>query len=190
MSIPANVLRDYPHRLFSVEEFHRLGELGFFGEDERIELIGGELVFMNPIGSDHAFTVDFLAQNLIKRLPDEYWLRVQNPIVLGNNDEPEPDIAIVKRGNYRKRHPQSEDVLWIIEVADSSLRYDREVKIPLYAEFGIPECWLIDLANRRLEVYRQPSASGYRLLWRPEPDERVAPEGVAGIELLVAELWA
>jgi Uma2 family endonuclease len=189
MPIPATTLSEYPHRLFSVEEFHRLGELGIFGEDERIELIGGELVFMNPIGSDHAFTVDSLAQNLIRRLSGEYWLRVQNPIVLGNSDEPEPDIAIVKRGNYRKRHPRSEDVLWIIEVADTSLRYDREVKIPLYAEFGIPECWLIDLSNRRLEIHRQPGASGYRLLWRPEPGERLTPLSVAGIELSEAELW-
>jgi Uma2 family endonuclease len=163
-------------RRLTVAEYHKMGEAGILDEDSRVELIEGELIQMPPIGTPHASTLDRLAALLIKRTEDVI-VRIQNPIGLGNFSEPGPDIVLAKDrpGGYAKKHPGPKDILLIIEVCDSTLRFDREVKVPLYARHKVPEVWLLDLAERQLEIYRKPSAKGYAQILRPGTDEKISP---------------
>lgn len=155
------------HRI-TVDEYHRMGEAGIFSEDDRVELIEGEIIDMTPIGFRHASVVDELNFLLAKQLPDTYRVRVQNPLRLSETTEPQPDLVIVRRRSdrYAESHPTQTDVLLLIEVADTSAGYDRSVKIPLYARHGIPEVWLVDLAGGSVEVFRHPSPSGYQEMSR------------------------
>ena len=150
------------HRL-TVADFHRMADVGIFQEDDRVELIEGEIIDMAPIGSGHAGTVMALNRLLARALGDRAIVLVQSPVVLPEHSEPEPDLALLRprQDFYRSGHPLPGDILLIIEVADTRLAYDRDVKIPLYARHGIPEVWLVDLEDRRLHVYTSPSASGY-----------------------------
>lgn len=149
-------------RRFTVEEYHRMGEAGVFNET-RVELIDGEIYFMSPINSPHAGTVKWLNRLLNKLLGDHFIISVQDPITLDNVSEPEPDIAVLKMRDdfYTDAHPQPEDILLLIEVADTSLDKDRNIKLPGYARAGIPEAWLVVLAEGTVEVHTQPSAEGY-----------------------------
>ena len=153
------------HR-WTVAELQRFVECGAFLPEDRIELIKGELIDRAPIGPDHAGSVDILTDRLGKRIKSRFLMRVQNPIVLDEHSVPQPDIAVVYRRSdfYRSQHPRAEDILLIIEVADSTAHFDRTVKIPLYARHGIPEVWLIDLPKRVIEVYREPDQAQYRVL--------------------------
>lgn len=150
-------------RRFTVDEYHRMGEAGILHEDERVELLEGEIMQMAPIGSRHADCVDYFAEWLITRLAGRAVVRIQNPVRLSAGSEPEPDLALVRPrpGRYAAAHPAPEDVFLIVEVADTTLRYDREVKLPLYAGAGIPEVWIVDLEGQRVLVYRKPNTSGY-----------------------------
>ena len=150
------------HRL-TVADFHRMADVGIFQEDDRVELIEGEIIDMAPIGSGHAGTVMALNRLLARALGDRAIVLVQSPVVLPEHSEPEPDLALLRPREdfYRSGHPLPGDILLIIEVADTRLAYDRDVKIPLYARHGIPEVWLVDLEDRRLHIYTSPSASGY-----------------------------
>lgn len=150
------------HRL-TVEDFHRLAESGILGEDDRVELIGGELIDMTPIGSRHAATVRNLINLLAGHLGSDHWLDAQNPVRLGEDNEPQPDVAVLRRRDhgYASRLPAAEEVLLVVEVADSSLAFDRDVKLPLYARFGIPEARLVDLEGERIEVHSAPEAGEY-----------------------------
>jgi Uma2 family endonuclease len=176
------------HRI-TVAEYHQMGEAGIFDEDDRIELLDGELFDMAPIGTLHANTVSRLI-HLLYAAKDQAILWVQNPILLSDS-EPEPDIALLKLGNYWDRLPTAEDVLLLIEVADSTLHYDREKKIPLYARCGIVECWLVDVKAKRVEIYREPSPEGYRtVLIRGERD-CMAPLALPDVVIALAEIgWA
>jgi Uma2 family endonuclease len=151
-----------------VEEYHKMGEAGIFHEDMRIELIEGELIDMAPIGSLHAATVNDLVAQLSHGVAGVAIVSVQNPIVLAPSAEPQPDIALLRsrQDSYRSALPGAADILLLIEVADSSASYDRQVKIPLYARHGIPEVWLVDLQQKRLQAYRNPDpeTGEYRLL--------------------------
>ncbi len=120
-------------RRFTVEEFHKMGEAGILGEDDRVELIDGEIIQMNPIGSRHAACVRELVWLVSRQLGDEFRLDVQNPVRLDGGLEPQPDLAAIRPGDYRNSLPGPEDVLLVIEVSDTTLRYDRNVKLPLYA---------------------------------------------------------
>jgi Uma2 family endonuclease len=150
-------------RRFSVDEYDRMIEAGILQEDEHVELLGGEIVCMAPIGISHANLVSFLLNWFARRLPEAFHIRVQDPIRLPPKSEPEPDIAIVRGpvGSYSHAHPGPADVLLLIEVADSSLAYDRDVKGPLYAAAGIPDYWLLDLASEQLLVHREPKRGRY-----------------------------
>lgn len=178
-------------RRLTVDEYHRMGEAGILGEDNRVELIDGELVTMAPIGSGHAYIVDLMTDSLVRQVPRNCLVRIQNPIQLGDFGEPEPDMAIVKRQNYRLQHPQASDVLVLVEVAETSLKYDRTTKLRLYARFGIPEVWIIDVDGKRVEVYRTPQADAqtYQDV-RRYTKGFVVPEAIPGIELRVADLWS
>lgn len=162
---------------FTVDEYHKLGSAGVLSEDDRIELVQGELIQMPPIGSVHAGIVGRLDRYFQASLGASAVVWTQNPVTFPPDSEPQPDLALLKAraDDYLSTLPGSADVLLIIEVADTTLAYDRDVKIPLYAKNGIPEAWLIDVAARRLELYRDPGGEGYRTLMRPDRDAMVSP---------------
>lgn len=164
------------HRL-TVADYCRIAEAGIFGEDDRVELIEGEIIDMAPIGSEHTSSVKRLNRLFDRAVGEQAIVSVQDPIRLDEHNEPEPDIALLRYREdfYRSTHPGPADVLLIVEVADTSLRYDREIKLPLYARHGIPEVWIVDLENRRLEVHRRPEGETYREQICPAPNESVAP---------------
>lgn len=154
------------HRKFSVEEYHHFIEQGVFKPEERIELWEGEFVEMSPIGKRHASTVDFLVEWLIEISQRRYIVRSQSPIVLSDFSEPQPDVCLLERSEdfYRQKSAAAKDVLIAIEVADSTVKYDRDVKFPRYAANGIKEAWLIDLENDRVEIHSEPTEFGYSLI--------------------------
>jgi Uma2 family endonuclease len=145
-------------RRFGVGEYHRMAEAGIFGEDDRLELADGEIVEMTPIGWRHVRAVTVLTQLLAGALPG-YYVSVQNPIVFGERDERQPDLALVRAEALEGSLPEASDVALVVEVAETSLTYDREVKVPLYALSGAPEAWVVDLASGAIEVYASPEAS-------------------------------
>lgn len=152
------------HR-YTVEDYYRMGEVGILPPDARVELIDGEVIEMPPIGAPHASVVTDLQNRLIAAVGNDAIVRVQNPIHLGPHDEPQPDIALVSPpiSKYRKRHPGPADILLLIEVAETSLRLDRDLKLGIYARRGIPEVWLADLKASRITHYREPNEAGYRV---------------------------
>jgi Uma2 family endonuclease len=154
----------HARRLFTREEYHRMAEVGILKPTDRVELIRGEIVEMSPIGRRHVAFVNNLTQLLVTRLAGRAIVSVQNPVVLADDTEPQPDLAILRRRPvpYKEAEPATEDVLLLIEVAESSLAYDRSTKLRLYGGAGIPEYWLIDTAAESVEVYRTPGADGYR----------------------------
>lgn len=178
--------------LLTVDDYHKMGEAGILGEDDRVELVERELIDMAPIGSEHAGQVIQLNALLSVLLAGRALLSPQNPVRLGEYSEPQPDIMILRlRGDfYRTAHPQPEDVLLLIEVADATIHYDRNMKIPLYARHGIPEVWLIDLQKKNVEIYRQPSGDGYRQILRPAKDERISLSLLPDVSMLIADLWS
>ena len=179
------------HRL-SVDDYHKMGEADIFNHDERLELIEGRLIDMAPIGSDHAGKVIRFTALLSAALAGRALVSAQNPIRLGGDSEPQPDFTVLRHRSdfYETSHPAPQDVLLIIEVADTSVRYDREVKIPLYARHGIPEVWLLDLHSTQLEIYRQPGTEGYGEVLYPANDEAVAPVLLPDAALSIADFWS
>jgi Uma2 family endonuclease len=177
-----------PYHIWTVAEYHQMAGAGLLDESDRVELIEGELVDMAPIGSRHAFLVDRIAETLGRGSRAAHMVRVQNPVLLGERSEPQPDIALVKRDNYADRHPGPDDILLIIEVSDTTLEYDRDVKLALYARHGIPEVWLIDVNAGELTVYCEPAEGQFRLIRKPTAAEAVLPTLVPDISLRWAEL--
>jgi Uma2 family endonuclease len=143
---------------FTLEEYHRLGEIGFFHEDDRIELIRGEIVKMSAKGTLHSVCTTLLNRELSKLIGERATLRIQDPIILPSTSEPEPDVTIVQNRSdeYVSAHPIPADILLLIEIADSSLDYDKNVKTSLYAEAGIPDYWIFNLIDNWLEVCSEP----------------------------------
>ena len=176
--------------LFTAAEYHRMAQAGIFGEDDRVELIEGEIVEMTPIGSRHAACVDRLAQLAFERVSGRAIVRIQNPIQMGEHSEPQPDLALLRPRSdfYAPAHPGPEDVLLIVEVAETSIEYDRDVKVRLYARAGIAEVWLVDLAGEGVEVYRRPVPQGYQEVQRLERGQRVSSHAVSDLELTVDEI--
>ena len=176
--------------LFTVAESHRMGEAGIFGEDDRVELIDGEIVEMTPSGSPHASRVKRLTQLLVRRLGGRAIVQVQDPVVLGRLSEPRPDLAVLKpRADfYAARHPEPADILLIVEVADASRRFDRGVKTPLYARAGIRELWLVDLADEVIDVHRRPQRGTYREVARYRRGQRLAIGALPGCSFRVTDI--
>ena len=176
---------------FTVPDYHRMCDVGILDEDTRVELLAGDIVVREPPGPYHAGTVTRLTSLWTSRLGDRVLVHVQNPIELSDVDsEPQPDLALVRpRADfYTTAHPRAADVLLVIEVADSSARIDRRVKIPLYARAGIREVWLVDVIRRRVELYRQPFAAGYREIRVAGDDEHIAPEAFPDLRLSPRDL--
>jgi Uma2 family endonuclease len=146
----------------SIEDYHKLGEAGILNEDSRVELIEGELIEMAPIGVAHMRSVNRLNRLLINAVGNAAVVSVQNPVILPPRSEPQPDFALLKPGAENAAHvPHPDDVLLIIEVADTTLSYDRKTKLPLYARAGIAEAWIVDVQAQTVEAYRSPGESGY-----------------------------
>jgi Uma2 family endonuclease len=151
-----------PHR-FTVADYHRMAEAGILDEDSHVELIRGQIVDMAPIGAPHLGMVNRLTRLLPAILDGRGVLSIQNPVRLDDGSEPEPDVAVLRprADDYETATPRAADVLLVVEVADTSLGDDRDIKAPLYAESGIPECWIVNLVERVVEVYRQPENGRY-----------------------------
>ena len=144
---------------------------------------------MAPIGSRHAYIVNKLSQTLSVAVAGRFLVSVQNPVRLGDRSEPQPDIAVLKDGKYMDALPTADDVLLIVEVSDTALDYDRDVKLALYARHGIPEVWLLDVNAGELTVYREPAEGQYRLIRKPTATETLSPAAVAGVAVVLAEVW-
>lgn len=157
-----------------------MGETGVLDQDERLELIHGQVVRMSPIGSLHAKVVNRLNKRLSQRLfqagQSDLIISVQNPVQLREDSEPEPDLALLASEGSPGQHPTPDDILLIVEVADTSLEHDRDTKLPLYAAAGIPEYWLVNLSDRSVGVYREPDGNSYarRILHRNDDSLRLA----------------
>jgi Uma2 family endonuclease len=179
-------------RRFTVAEFERMADQGIFRENERLELIDGEIIRMSKIKSPHAGCVSWLDRELNVRPTHRASVRCQSPIQLDDHTEPEPDIAIAKwrEDDYRSAHPAPSDLLLVIEVMDTSATYDREVKLPIYSKAGIPEVWLVDLNERFIEVHRRPLAGSYADKTVAMLGQSVSPLAFPEVELLVDRiLW-
>lgn len=184
-----------PHRSrrrWSVSEYHRMGELGLLANHERLELIDGDVIEMAPIGSRHASQVNRLNWMLNQRL-NRAGLAIiapQNPVVLGDYSEPEPDIAVLRWRDdfYESAHPGPNDVLLMIEVSDSTVKADRQIKAPLYAQHGIPEYWLVDITARQLEVYREPLEGQYQQITKHQAGT-VSPVTLSEVVIDLAALF-
>jgi Uma2 family endonuclease len=150
-------------RRFTVDEYHRMAAAGVLHEDDRVELLDGQVVEMTPIGPEHGGCVNRLTALFAPLARGAATVSIQNPLVLDTHHEPQPDLALLRyrADGYRTRHPASADALLVVEVGDTSVAKDREEKIPLYAKGGVPEVWLVDLPADRIEVYRSPAADGY-----------------------------
>jgi Uma2 family endonuclease len=151
-------------RLFTVDEYYKMADAGILAEDERTELIDGEIIEMSPIGVRHAAAVMRVTNLLIPLFKGKALLGPQLPLRLNDFNEPQPDIALLKprKDCYGSRHPGPKDALLVLEISDSSLKYDRGVKLGIYARAGIRELWIADLRGSVLHVYRQPSAGVYK----------------------------
>jgi Uma2 family endonuclease len=169
----------FQKRLLTIEEYHQMVEAGILSEDERLELIHGELIEMTSIGNRHAGCVRWLNRCFNARLASRSVVDVQDPVPLGDQQsEPQPDVVLLRYQEdcYRAQAPRPEDVLLIVEAADTSLAYDRDVKIPLYAKSGISEAWLVDLTSDSIFSYRRPSAGGYLEVRRFRRGDTISPE--------------
>lgn len=181
-----------PRHRWTVADYHKMGEVGLLTEDARVELIEGEIVEMAPIGSPHGGKVKRLIRLFTSLIGNKAIVAAQDPIILGDHSEPQPDIALLKWRDdyYGKAHPQPEEVLLVIEVSDTTVRYDRDVKIPLYARHGIIEAWLLNIPNQCLEVYRNPQDGKNYQQMTTYTDGQIAPLALPEATLDVAELVA
>lgn len=174
---------------WTVGDYRQLVEVGLLDEDAKVELLKGQIVNMSPIGHAHAATVNYLNAWLVRQLGDTYIINVQNPIILDDRSEPEPDLAVLqgKADFYVADLPRAAHVVILIEVAGSSLEKDVQVKAPLYAEAGIPEYWVVDLANEVLVLHRRPASGQFEEVQFLPRDARVQHELLG--DLLVSDLF-
>lgn len=189
---PERTAAHRPRHRFTVDEYHRMIEAGILTEDDRVELIGGEVVQLSAMGARHAMSLAYLDDELRGLLAGSAQVRAQLPVTIPEYDEPEPDIAIVRPrlDRYRERHPQPEDILLVIEVSDTSLDADLREKLPMYARTGIPEAWIVNLPRQRVERYTDPEAmsGAYRTMERFRPSQQIASVMLPGVVLAVAEI--
>lgn len=174
---------------FSVQDYYLLRDVGILNATDQVELLDGEIVPMSPIQSPHAACVDWLTEWFIVHLHGKAIIRVQNPISLSDYSEPEPDLAIVKlQGRrYRDHHPRSKDVLILIEVADSLLKKDRDVKLPLYARAEVPEVWIVNLMDQVIEQFTLPKEGHYQKIGIFQKEDRINSGMVT--DFLVADVF-
>jgi Uma2 family endonuclease len=179
------------HRL-SADDFLQMARSGILHEDDRIELIDGDLIDMAPIGSEHASLTDWFNQSIVLAIGQQAIVRIQSSLSLDKHSQPQPDVQVLRAREdyYRKAHPRAEDVLLLIEVSDTTARFDRTVKIPLYAHHGVAEVWLVDVAQRSVEVYRdpQPATSAYRQMTAYRQGQLI-PQQLPMVSIAVEQLF-
>ncbi len=186
--MPVQLLR----KKFTVREFQQIAEKGIL-DDTRLELIEGEIIDMGKIGRRHAAFVRRFIRLLSPQIEaNQALLDAQNPIELSPDSQPQPDLTLLspRDDDYEARHPFPEDVLLLIEIADTTLESDREIKMPLYARGGIRESWLVDLNERQVTVYRQPSPEGYRLIQIYTLEETISPSLLPSITIALRDLFS
>jgi Uma2 family endonuclease len=173
--------------LFTVQEYHLMTEAGVFANNQRVELIEGEIIQMAAIGTRHASCVNRLARRFSLIPEDLVTFAIQNPIQLTRRTEPQPDVVLLqpRADYYATAHPIPSEVLLLVEVSDSTVDFDRDVKVPNYARSGIQEVWLWDLEANCLEVYRFPTGNGYTSMQKFERGEMVSPLAFPEFELSI-----
>ncbi len=178
------------HRL-TVSDYYRMAEVGILAPDARVELIDGDIIDMVPPGSLHAATVDDLTEFLGRAVPGRAVVRVQNPVRLSELSEPQPDLALLRRRDdrYRQSHPRPADVLLLVEVAYTTLRYESDTKVSLYAVHGIPEMWLVDLRGQRLVRHRAPQQGSYTLVDEPDLATPLEVSSLPGVAIDLQRLF-
>ena len=174
-------------RYFTVDEYHRMGKAGVFSEDDRVELIDGEILKMSPIGSRHAASVNRLNMQFNNLLGGRAIVSVQNPIVLNDFSEPEPDIAILRRRDdfYAQAHPSASDALLVIEIADTSVEYDHDIKLPAYARSAVPEVWIVDLPAETVALYADLANGVYRAVTTHQRGDSITPLHIPDLSIEV-----
>jgi Uma2 family endonuclease len=177
-------------RRFTTAEYYEMLRSGILTQDDRVELIEGEIVEMTPIGPKHAGIVGRLTGWFARRFGEGVHVSPQNPIDLGERSQPQPDVVVARStpDTYTHSHPTPADILLLVEVSDTTLEYDRQVKATLYARALIPETWIFDLPGDQVLIYREPSAEGYRLLRIVRRGERIAPLAFPDVSFLVDDL--
>jgi hypothetical protein len=175
------------HRL-SVEDYYKMGEIGVFNENDHVELIDGLVIDKSPVSSQHAYLLSKLNQSFSRQNWSYILVRIKNPLRLDQCNEPEPDIALVNNKNYSAHHPGPEDTLLVIEVADSSLSYDIEIKTPLYARYNIPEVWVINLTDAKIHVFDSPENGSYQNQ-KEISSGKLTPVKIKSFVLDLDELW-
>ena len=179
------------HKL-SVDDYYRMADAGILGRDDRVELIDGELIEMSPIGPDHAATVDGLNYSLVVACGTTAIVSPQNPVRLDGFNEPQPDFAVFfpRIDKYRRGpRPSPAETLLVVEVADSSIRYDQTIKLKLYAKAGIAEYWIVDLHRRVLLAHRQPEGDAYTVIETFHAGDRVALSKAPGISVVLDRVF-
>lgn len=180
-----------PRRRLTVDDYHRMGETGILTDDDRVELIEGELVAMAPIGSEHAAAANMLNRLLVMAVGERGIVAVGNPLRLNNLSEPQPDFAILKpRDGYSRMLPRPEDTIVVVEVANTSLAFDRRVKVPLYAQAGIPEVWIVDLPAQVIDVHRSPVNGAYTSVTRIDRSGVLTVEALTDIAIPAERIFA
>lgn len=179
-------------RLFTRKEYHSMGKAGIFAPNERVELLEGEIIVMLPVGNRHFTSVLWLTDifSTSGRLAGRAGVIVRNPIVASPTSEPEPDLMLLtlREDRYAFGKPRPQDVLLLIEVADSSLHYDLNVKLPHYAAIGIPEVWIANLQDDRIESYMEPSPEGYRASGIHQLGDAISPTAFPDLEIAVNDI--
>ena len=176
-------------RRFDVDEYHRLGEAGILGENDRIELIAGELVEMAPIGDEHATIVALLTMILARQSDASQVVHVQNPLRLDRVSEPQPDLVLARFQPGIRRVPSFQDSLLVIEVSDTTYHYDRKIKAPLYARAGVPELWIVDCQHRQVEVHTGAKAGNYESVVVSAETSVLTPQMASNVRVVLADLW-
>jgi Uma2 family endonuclease len=175
-------------RRFTVSDYSRMADAGIISADDRVELIAGEIVDMPPIGGYHSDCVTRLTRLLLFGVGERADVSVQNPVRLGPPSQPQPDVALVGRRAYAPGVPGAEDVLLLVEVSDSTAEIDRMVKVPLYAQSGVPEVWLVDLPRETIEAYRELARGGYRAVRAYGRTNRISPAAFPDLVLSAADI--
>lgn len=178
------------HRLLTAEEFVRMSESGILRDDERLELVRGEIIQRAPIGARHHSCVMWLGRQLDRGVGDHALVSIQGPLELGRHHVLYPDLALLqpRHDRYRSSLPTAAEALLVVEVSDTTIGYDRGVKLGLYAEAGVPEVWIDDLVENRVEVYRDASQDSYRQVRHLGPGESLAPAVFPEVALSVSEI--
>jgi Uma2 family endonuclease len=176
-----------PYR-FSVQEFHKLGEVGIFRPWDRVELLDGEIIVLSPIGIRHVQAVSWINECLVEQARRRYLVSPGNPVWLDEHSEPQPDMMLVPRVRKMEHHPRPGDVFLLVEVSDSSLAYDRERKLAAYATAGIREYWIVNLQQDSLEVFRQPADGKYQVALTFTAGQTLSPLAFEDVTVPVADI--